>query len=719
MRARLSVLLMASLFCLSHGLWGCGSGGDGPGSDPTPPPAIDITPPITSVSCSPPSNAAGWNNTPVACKLVVTDNLDSSGVREIHYKIDPAPEIVAPGDNITFNLADEGETLLIYFSVDKANNQEIPNVKTLKIDKSLPFILGTVFPAPNPNGWNTSNLIVKFICSDGLSTIATCPSDIVVLTEGAGQLFSGTTVDKAGNSASASVMVNLDKTPPKVLSTQPTEKASGIDINTDLSTTFSEPMNPLTLTPNTFIVNAEGSKIPGVVIPSRITSTFKPSTNLSFATSYTATLTSDIRDVAGNPLATYVWSFDTRDRTWGTAAVIESNEASATNPQMAGDALGNVMAVWVQGTDIWANRFLAGSAWNSNNAARIEANDGIASNPQVAMDASGNAMAVWAQGNDIWANRYATGSGWNSNNATRIEANDGAASSPQVAMDPSGNAMAVWIQPGDFLQGSPDNRIGIWATLYSAGSGWSNRPTDLRCVICLVDANSPKVAADGLGNATAVWVMSGHIWANRYAFRSVWSRVNSTQIENNAGTASNPQVAMDATGNAIAVWAQGNNIWVNRYVASTLSWEGGVQIEANDAVASNPQVTMDASGNAMVTWAQGNDIWANRYVAGSSWSPINAARIEVNDAVASNPQVAMDASGNAMAVWVQGNDIWANRYVVGKGWGPASLISSPLIEQTTEPASSPQVVMDVSGNAIAIWVQSDGTSPSIWANRFD
>lgn len=43
MRARLSVLLMASLFCLSHGLWGCGSGGDGTGSDPTPPPAIDIT----------------------------------------------------------------------------------------------------------------------------------------------------------------------------------------------------------------------------------------------------------------------------------------------------------------------------------------------------------------------------------------------------------------------------------------------------------------------------------------------------------------------------------------------------------------------------------------------------------------------------------------------------------------------------------------------------
>jgi hypothetical protein len=633
--------------------------------------------------------------------------------------IDPAPEIVAPGDNITFNLTDEGEIPVIYFSVDKANNFEMPKVKTIKIDKSMPSILGIVFPAPNPTGWNTSNLIVKFICSDPLSTIATCPSDEVVFMEGAGQVISGTGFDKAGNSASASVTVNLDKTPPRVLSNSPADKAAEIDISPDISTTFSEPVNPLTLTPNTFIIKAGGSNIPGAVSLSGITATFKPLNNLSFAISYTATLTSDIRDLAGNPLSTYVWSFDTRDRRWGTATVIETNEAAALNPRLAGDRLGNAMAVWVQGNDIWANRYVAGSAWSPINAAKIEANDGAASNPQVAMDASGNAMAVWAQGNDIWGNRYATGSGWNSNNATRIEANDGAASNPQVAMDPSGNAMAVWIQPGDFLQGSPDNRIGIWATHYSAGSGWSNRPTDLRCVICLVDANSPKVAADGLGNATAVWVMSGHIWANRYAFRSVWSRVNSTQIENNAGTASNPHVAMDATGNAIVVWAQGNNIWVNRYVASTLSWEGGVQIEANDAVASNPQVTMDASGNAMAVWAQGNDIWANRYVVGSSWSPINAAPIEANDGAASNPQVAMDASGNAMAVWVQGNDIWANRYVVGKGWASASLISSPLIEQTTEPASSPQVVMDVSGNAIAIWVQSDGTSPSIWANRFN
>ena len=82
------------------------------------------------------------------------------------------------------------------------------------------------------------------------------------------------------------------------------------------------------------------------------------------------------------------------------------------------------------------------------------------------------------------------------------------------------------------------------------------------------------------------------------------------------------------------------------------------------------------------------------------------------------PQVAVDGSGNAIAVWGQSDgtryNIWANRYVVGTGWGTAGLIET----NNAGDAGYPQVAVDGSGNAIAVWGQYDGTRYNIWANSF-
>ncbi len=109
-------------------------------------------------------------------------------------------------------------------------------------------------------------------------------------------------------------------------------------------------------------------------------------------------------------------------------------------------------------------------------------------------------------------------------------------------------------------------------------------------------------------------------------------------------------------------------------------------------------------------------IWSNRYVAGTGWS--TAGRIEADLGDAAVPQVAFDGSGNAVAVWRQddGNrySIWSNRYVASTGlWSMAE-----LIETNTGDVDVPQVVVDASGNALAVWRQHDGTSDSIWSNRY-
>jgi len=130
---------------------------------------------------------------------------------------------------------------------------------------------------------------------------------------------------------------------------------------------------------------------------------------------------------------------------------------------------------------------------------------------------------------------------------------------------------------------------------------------------------------------------------------------------------------------------------------------------------------VDSNGNAVAVWQQldgtRNNIWANRYVAGVGWG--TAELIETDNAGdAYKPQVAVDSSGNTVAVWRQWDgtryNIWSNRYIPGFGWGTATLIET----DNAGDASSPQVAVDSSGNAVAVWKQYDGTRKNIWANRY-
>ena len=100
-------------------------------------------------------------------------------------------------------------------AVDRAGNTASASL-LLSIDKTPPSINATLSRDPNANGWSNGDVTVTFACNDALSGIAFCPSPVTVTTEGAGQVITGTAVDKAGNTATASVTLNIDKTPPSV-----------------------------------------------------------------------------------------------------------------------------------------------------------------------------------------------------------------------------------------------------------------------------------------------------------------------------------------------------------------------------------------------------------------------------------------------------------------------------------------------------------------------
>jgi hypothetical protein len=83
-------------------------------------------------------------------------------------------------------------------------------------------------PAANAAGWNNASVVVSFTCLGGVGGVATCPAPILVSTEGANQTISGTATDTAGNSKTATLTLNIDKTNPVVTaSVIPAPNAAG------------------------------------------------------------------------------------------------------------------------------------------------------------------------------------------------------------------------------------------------------------------------------------------------------------------------------------------------------------------------------------------------------------------------------------------------------------------------------------------------------------
>ncbi len=179
---------------------------------------FDNTPPITTLTVTPPPNAAGWNRTDVSMEFIAADNPGGTGVADIVLHATGAQlfDAVVPGPVAALNVTAEGVTEVTYFARDVQGNEEEARTWTVRIDRTAPTIAGTRAPVANQYGWNNTDVAVSFTCADALSGIATCgPTPQIVSTEGINQSRSGQAVDLAGNTADLAVGgINIDKTPP-------------------------------------------------------------------------------------------------------------------------------------------------------------------------------------------------------------------------------------------------------------------------------------------------------------------------------------------------------------------------------------------------------------------------------------------------------------------------------------------------------------------------
>jgi hypothetical protein len=509
-----------------------------------------------------------------------------------------------------------------------------------------------------------------------------------------------------------------------LVASMPATGAALVSCNVAPLLSFSGNLDPTTVVAANVTLTSGSTNQPVTLSVSDAQVTVTPTQKLSALAPYTLTVTTAVKGSKGEALASPASIAFTCDAAWQTAGMIDTDDAGdAAAVKVAFDSGGNAIAVWSQsdGThySIWSNRYSPATGWSTPVQVQTSTEDSNA--PAIVIDASGNALVAWDASPDgvnqyTYGSRYTVGSGWSAE--VQISGPTVSAGTTDIAGDANGDALTTWLQ----FDGA---RTNVWGAHFTVAGGWSPASQ-----ISNGAGNSKiaRLAMDADGNVLSVWTQTDgtqyNVWSNRYDAAAGWGTAALIEAVD-AGGAAFPRVRFDSHGNAIAAWSQDStqgNIWSSRYVAGT-GWGAPVPIETtNDGQAGLPRLAVDAGGDTIVAWQHSDgtrvSIWSNHYAVASGWG--TAVMIEPAPAGdAAEAWVAIDSHGNALTVWLQSDgthtSIWANRYVSGVGWATAAAIETG----TTGDADNVSVVMDGNGAALAVWDQVDAGRDNIWANRFE
>jgi PKD domain len=239
------------------------------------------------------------------------------------------------------------------------------------------------------------------------------------------------------------------------------------------------------------------------------------------------------------------------------------------------------------------------------------------------------------------------------------------------------------------------------------------------------DASYPQVAMDPTGDSVAVWfnlIGPNDIVqaSSRQAGGSFGAPVNlSAPGQNGLG----PQVAVDPSGDAIAVWyrSDGSNYRVQAsFRPAGGSFGAAVTLSAPGGDGRDPQVAFDAAGNAIVVWRRSNGAnliaqAAVRPAGGGFGSPVD---LSAAGGDASVPQLAVDPSGDAIAVWHRFDSVCVCNKVEATIRPAASGVWQPAVNvsaNTSGNAQEPTVAIDRAGEATVVWELSGGGGETIQA----
>jgi hypothetical protein len=428
-----------------------------------------------------------------------------------------------------------------------------------------------------------------------------------------------------------------DLTPPTVTSTNPADISKDIPINSTINATFSEAINSSTIMANGnfTLKDSASNNIAGTVSYSGITSTFTPTNNLAYATTYTATITKGVTDLAGNAMASIkTWSFTTAP--WTGTRQLGVAGKSTGGSSVATDASGNVyVAGWTTGgldgnSLTGTDDFFVTKYDSSTGAKKYTIQLGVAgkstSGSSVATDASGNVYVAGStngglDGNTLTGTQDFFVTKYNSTGVKQYTRQLGVAGKStggsSVATDASGNVYVAGSTyaglDGNAQTGTIDGFVTKYDStgvkLYTHQFGVAGAATGAQSVATDASGNV-YVAGWTFGNLAGTGVSGGgeDFFVIKYDSTGVKQYIHTNGT--NGGATGAGSVATDASGNVyVAGWTSGGlngntltgttDFFVTKY-NSTGVWQYTRQLGAKGAIVWCYSVTTDASGNVYV-----------------------------------------------------------------------------------------------------------------------
>jgi len=465
-----------------------------------------------------------------------------------------------------------------------------------------------------------------------------------------------------------------DNTPPTVISTVPADGGEEVVRDVTVTVTFSEAMDPGTISDATFVLEGPGGGVFGTVsyAAGSRTASLDPAAELGWDKVYTARITTGAQDEAGNALeAEYSWSFTTEEPQWElVGGMIDPGQSEAEDPTMmllgATPLVGYRYASFITYINVFD-----GSTWGAPSpdptGGMTEAS--IYRTPDFCVQGNDVVMAYSHTGdstaNDdafydrIFVYRWNQASGWAVQNGgaevSQIWSDPlGGANAwePSVACPSSGDPLVAWVEYDVFPD--PDTEDGIWVASVSSSS--SNRSdmlnrnpidgdyyTSARTVGITADPNGDAIVGHWEQHHTDQWRTD--LYVTRYsggAFTDLGGVVSPDWDSNNipvpalAATATDVYVAYTAT---VSNSEYERDAWVQKYDGAWAPLGGG-PLTAFGSPDHYDSVQVDLiliDGVPYAAWAE-SDQYTGNWIFVAHWDAAASAWVMDGEKLNTDPQ---------------------------------------------------------------------------------
>lgn len=441
--------------------------------------------------------------------------------------------------------------------------------------------------------------------------------------------------------------------PPAVVSVAPAEGATDADPAGTIRITFSEELDPATVTKDAVAVFKDNEPIPGSVTYSGTRVTVTPDTNLGLVTRYTVSVKASVADVDGvTMLKDFSSTFAVRDGAWTQAKPASMSDGNLVG--VSADAAGNYTLGYI--ADIPSARHYRLGAWSAPEQT-LTCTDCY--RYTVSGNRRGEAIAVAVDFDGTAVARQYRGGEWQPEDATVAQLTEYIPQAEiSAAVAPTGEAYAAFVD-GHTIRTRHTDNAGFW-------SGSTDNP------ITETVLGTPKLGFDDSGQGFVAWVALDAD-TNSSALRFVQLHGGTAgSVKTISSSLSNDSIASMAlavapSGTAMALWRTENGLLTSFYADQ---WGPSQEVKSSTDVPLCGDASLVSDGEDFVAaWLHrsGDEatpclVYTSRWHEGTWDDP--ELRSDATKSVDNGapPVVGADSNGNLMLLWTVQNQANYARY---------------------------------------------------------